>query len=382
MHESSKDCMKVAYVVSRSDTLGGSLIHVRDCYLAFKKKGHEAVIIVGGEGPFTKHLQDRGIKYISIKNLSKSLYPTDDIKAYKELKIVLADYGPDIISAHSAKARFLCSFIAKKLNIPLLCTAHGWSFSDGRPYLSQKLATLLENIAAKKSNKIITVSDYDKKIALQKLSVDENKMTTIHNGMPDIPENFRADPSASDPVNITMIARMDDQKDHATLIKALSDLEGYHLNLVGDGPFTDRTKKLAKQAKIYSNITFWGRLDSVDKILSESQLFALISNWEGFPRSTIEAMRAGLPVIVSDVGGAAEAVQEEVNGYSVKRGDVQDLSQKLSKLIKNAEMRVEMGKNSRNYYEKELRFDIMFEKTFNLYKDCINEKNSKNEMNS
>jgi glycosyltransferase involved in cell wall biosynthesis len=374
--------MRIAYVVSRSDTLGGSLIHVRDCYTALKNKGHEAVIIVGGNGPFTKHLQDRGINFISIKNLSKSFYPPNDINAYKELKNVLANYAPDIISTHSAKARLLCSIIAKKLNIPLLCTAHGWSFSEGRPFLSQKLAAMLENIAAKKSKKIITVSEYDKKIALQKLSVDKNKIITIYNGMPDIPKNYCADPAKSDPVNITMIARMDDQKDHITLIKALSKIDGYHLKLVGDGPNMKSIQKLAKQTNTYSKITFCGRLDSVDGILSESQIFVLISNWEGFPRSTIEAMRAGLPVIVSDVGGAAEAVQEGVNGYSVKRGDVQDLTQKLSKLIKNAEMRVEMGKNSRNYYEKELRFDIMFEKTFNLYKDCINDKNSKNEMNS
>lgn len=364
--------MKVAYVVSRSDTLGGSLIHVRDCCLELNKRGHESVIFVGGKGPYTKHLKDRGINYISVKNLSKSLSPFKDGKAYFELKKRIQSYRPDIISTHSAKARFLCSFISKKLGIPFISTAHGWSFSDGRPFISQKVALFLESIAANKADKIITVSDYDKRIALNQLSVARDRIITIHNGMPDNSERYRAKPELSDPVNITMIARLDDQKDHQTLIKALSNLQGYHLKLIGDGPYMKKLKQLVQKMNLDSNITFMGRLESVDKVLSESQIFTLISNWEGFPRSTIEAMRAGLPVIVSDVGGAAEAVKFGKNGYSVNRGDVQHLSSLLSKLINDKNLRVEMGKTSRIFYEQHLQFNSMFEKTFQLYKELIN----------
>ena len=231
--------------------------------------------------------------------------------------------------------------------------------------MQKSISNFLENVASKRTGKIIAVSEYDRRIALERMPVKESQVVTIHNGMKDIAPEWISSPEKSDPVNITMIARMDDQKDHMTLIRALSGLGGYHLNLVGDGPGTRQLSEEIKRLGMSSHVTFHGRLDSVAGILKESQVFTLISNWEGFPRSTIEAMRAGLPVVVSDVGGASEAVLEGPTGYVVPKGDDSKLREKLRELIKRPDLRKKMGMEARQRYEKHFRFESMFDKTFN-----------------
>src|SRR5690625_1911063 len=114
-------------------------------------------------------------------------------------------------------------------------------------------------------------------------------------------------------VNIVKVDRFDKQKNHEELVRALHDLDSIHVHFIGDGPLEESIKALVEELKAEEKFTFWGSRDDVDQILAKGQLFALVSNWEGFPRSTIEAMRAGLPVVVSDVGGAGEAITECVN---------------------------------------------------------------------
>jgi glycosyltransferase involved in cell wall biosynthesis len=105
--------------------------------------------------------------------------------------------------------------------------------------------------------------------------------------------------------------------------------------------------------------------------MAECHAFALISNWEGFPRTTLEAMRAGLPVVVSDVGGASEAVGEGVTGFKISRGDVDGLRQRLRALTNDPILRKEMGQAARKLYESEFSFDHMFRQTVRVYKELL-----------
>jgi glycosyltransferase involved in cell wall biosynthesis len=196
--------------------------------------------------------------------------------------------------------------------------------------------------------------------------------------MPDVPAELRANPSHSNPVRIVMVARFDQQKDHVTLLKAFQNIPEAHLDLVGDGLDLEKIKTLAKELKIIDRINFLGFRTNVAEVLAQAQIFTLISNWEGFPRTTIEAMRAGLPVIVSDVGGASEAIMEGITGYIVPWGDVNTLHQRLLQLVLDAQFRTKMGAAGRKRYEAEYTFEKMFEKTFQVYEQVL-EKRTKND---
>ena len=94
-------------------------------------------------------------------------------------------------------------------------------------------------------------------------------------------------------------------------------------------------------------------------------VYALISNWEGLPIGIIEAMRAGLPILVSDVGGNSECVN--ANGYLVKRQNVSDCCKQLKKLYDKREKLVEASKNSRKLYEAEFETNKMIKDTIGNY---------------
>ena len=362
--------MKVLFIVTRADNIGGSHIHVRDLAKKLTEEGHQVCIAMGGPGPVVNHYQSFGLEPIIIPELDREISLMKDFRAYRGLKKVMNDYKPDLVSTHSSKAGFLGRLAAKATGIPVLFTAHGWSFTSGKSWLSRKAFLQLEKIVAPISKKIITVSDYDRKLALSNLNSSPDDIVTIHNGMPDI-DRERIEKTRSDEINIVMVARFDNQKNHIELLDAVHKLNGYHIHFIGDGPLQDKVQKHAEALSIDSKITFWGRLDSVAEVLEKSDIFALISNWEGFPRSTLEAMRAGLPVIVSNVGGAGEAVEHGVTGYIVEKGDVNSLENYINTLLLSEVKRKEMGLKGRQRFETFFEFEIMYQKTLSIYKEIL-----------
>jgi glycosyltransferase involved in cell wall biosynthesis len=101
--------------------------------------------------------------------------------------------------------------------------------------------------------------------------------------------------------------------------------------------------------------------------LAEAQLFVLSSRSEGFPRSILEAMRAGLPVVASDVGGVAEAVRDGRNGFVVPPRSVVCLRAALEFLVREPLRRAALGAQGRRDYEQEFTFGRMFAETLSTY---------------
>lgn len=370
---------RIAFLVTRPDQIGGSHIHVRDIAAALKKDGHDVAVFMGGPGPVVDHFRNFGLKVVAIPSIKRNISPVNDVKAFIELKKAISDFRPDIITAHSSKAGYLGRLVGWKLGVPVIFTAHGWAFTDGKSRLKQTFYRLLEKSVLPITDKIIAVSEFDRQLALSQLRIDENLILTVHNGMTDIDEKFMADQEVKEgPVNIVMVARFDHQKDQAELIKAAHTIENIHIHFVGDGHLKKEAMQLADDLKMKEKITFWGELDSVDEILAKGQIFALISNWEGFPCSTLEAMRAGLPTIVSDVGGSAEAVEQDKTGYAIKKGDVEGLRTVLKELVENSSKRKEMGLAARKLFEELYTFNHMYEKTLAVYRDVISQNNKSN----
>ena len=365
--------MKILFIITRADTVGGAQVHVRDLAKALTEANHDVLIITGERGLYTNNLDEMGINFISYSSLQRSINPVKDLKALKELLKVIKEFKPDLISTHSSKAGMLGRLAAKLTNKPCLFTAHGWAFTEGVPEPNRSIYKVLEKIVEPLADKIICVSENDRFLGT-KTGMSSDRLIKVHNGMPDISVNLIADTTISNPVRIVMIARFDKQKDHTTLFKAFQDIPNAQLELVGDGPNLEVMKELAINLGIIDTIKYLGYRSDIPQILSQAQIFTLISNWEGFPRTTIEAMRAGLPVIVSDVGGAAEAVIEGVTGYSIAQGDVDSLHQKLLTLVSDSKLRQEMGNQARKRYEKQFIFNTMFEQTFNVYEQVLNRR--------
>ncbi|HTG56101.1 MAG TPA: glycosyltransferase, partial [Niabella sp.] len=165
--------------------------------------------------------------------------------------------------------------------------------------------------------------------------------------------------------------------DHKMLIDALANLKdlNWSLDLVGDGPLMEDVREQARVLNIINRIKFLGRRWDVAELMSSADVFILTSFWEGFPRSIIEAMRAGLPVVASDVAGVSEAVIDDLTGYLIKDRNRNELENKLSVLIANPDQRMRLGEAGRKRYEELFTFEQMANKTLNLYNQTLKIKN-------
>jgi glycosyltransferase involved in cell wall biosynthesis len=364
--------VRVAYVVTRSEPIGGAQIHVRDLADAIRQQGFQPGVITGGAGPFTDSLEDLGIPTVVLRYLSAPISLRDDPRAFREIRAALRDLSPDLVSLHSSKAGILGRLAARSLGVPVLFTAHGWSFTPGVPALKAAAYRWVERLAAPLADRIITVSEFDRELALRSGVARADQMVAIHNGMPDVSPSLRGDPGRSPP-RLIMVARFENQKDHGTLLQALAGLTrfSWELDLIGDGELMSSVARLAANLGIGERVRFRGQRQDVDALLSEAQIYLLITNWEGFPRSILEAMRAGLPVVASAVGGIAESVQEGKTGFLVPRGDAESLRLRIERLLADPALRTRLGANGRRSYETRFTLRHTVVKTLEVYQEIL-----------
>jgi len=330
-------------------------------------------VLVGGDGPYASLLRHAGLRVINLRYLTRPISPSMDTRAIFEVSKALKLFSPDIVHAHSTKAGLIGRVAARIVGRPVVFTAHGWAFTEGIAERSRRLAMFLERYAAKISDAIICVSEYDRRLALNHEVGSEALLTRIHNGVLDVPPEMRTKHSGNDPIKIISVARLDAQKDHALLIDALATIKciPWELELIGDGPLTESIRARANALGIGERVLFSGLCNDVPERLSKANLFVLASGFEGFPLSILEAMRANLPVIASDVGGVSESVVEGTTGFLVPKGDKDALADRLRLLLTDRELRMRLGLQGRSFYEREFSFDVMYNRTFEIYQRIL-----------
>lgn len=358
--------MRIAFVITRGDTIGGAQIHVRDLSQLLHRQGHEVCVFMGGTGRMQEALDEAGVPNHVIPHLVHPISPIADLRAIRELSSALKSFQPDLLTAHSSKAGILARLVGKLLDIPTLFTAHGWAFTEGVSPSKRIFYRMVERGTARLARKIICVSEYDRQLALKERVGKPFQLATVHNGVPDTP--FLANPGATPP-RIVMVARLAEPKDHALLFQALSSIPSIHADIIGDGQKQEELERLAATLGLSERIHFIGHTPDIPQALSSAQIFVLTSNYEGFPLSILEAMRAGLPVIASDVGGVKEAVVEGVTGHLVPKGDVMALRARLLSLCHDPATREAMGVAGRKRYLEHFTIEAMVAKTMDLYQE-------------
>lgn len=364
--------VKIVYVITRSDVIGGASVHLLDLALGSSKAGHSVDVLVGGEGVFNTRARDLGLSCHSLKYLVREISHGKDIRAFFELRAMLSKLKPDLVHVHSSKAGILGRLAAKSLGLPAVFTAHGWAFTEGVSEKRRFVYRNIERVMARFSDQILTVSEFDRQLALKAKVGDEETVLTIHNGMPEVGSN-RVSFTQSDQIRLIMVARFEVPKNQKFLLEALAKVEtkNWELELVGDGPTLESARKLAAQLGIAEKVVFSGACDDVPIRLSRSDVFILISDWEGLPLTILEAMRSGLAVIASNVGGVSELVANGDNGFVVDRGDQQGLVDALTQLIKSAELRKKQGISGQYRYRTNFTFDIMLDKILKIYQKVL-----------
>jgi glycosyltransferase involved in cell wall biosynthesis len=292
-----------------------------------------------------------------LPRLVRSINPLADFASVRECLALVRTLRPDLIHAHSSKAGIVGRLAGRITRTPTIFTAHGWGFSPGVPRKRQILALQVERLMAPLAQKIICVSEFDRQLALRHRVGNENVLRTVRGGIRD---EILAPRSSPNPIpRFIMVARFSEQKDQATLLKALSEVENLQLDLVGSGPLLAPCHELAISLGLEPRVAFLGDRNDVPQLLRAADAFVLSTHYEGLPISILEAMRAALPVVASDVGGNSEEIEHLRTGLLVPRGDVSALAAALRELAASPALRGQMGEAGRQKFLREFTVERM-----------------------
>ena len=371
--------MKILYVTTGAE-FGGAPLHVLQLAEYMLKRGHEVGLVAAPEPRMMQEAKALGVKIFPNPHFVRPVVLWKDLRALWKVSQAVRQFKPDLVSAHSTKAGFAARFSCAIFGVPAIFTAHGWAFTDGKNLISRYFLALAERLASKVTKKIICVSEHDKESAICLHVAPEKKLKVIHNGMePSLYLNADGSKSrfelglSEDEILITMVARFVPQKDHDTLFKALSFLPecGFKVALVGGGEREALFRREVEKQGLNGRVMFLGERRDVPQVLAASDIFVLSSNWEGLPRSIIEAMMSGLPVVATRVGGVPELVEDGVTGFLVPPKNPQALAKVLQRLLDDPELRRRMGQAGREKALREFTLDRMLRETEKVYEEVL-----------
>ena len=360
--------MRILYLITKSEE-GGAQTHVSQLCKYFNAKGDSVAVMSYPGGWLEKEVEKIGVQFYANHFFSNNLNPIKLISAVLKINNLVKEFKPDLICCHSSVAGFL-GRMAVRNKIPTIFTSHGWGFNDYTPFLFRMAATVAEKIAAVYCVKIICVSEFVKKLAIDYKIAKVDKLIVVYNGIEQVTKEKKF---LSSSIKIIFVGRLANPKEPEALIKAYLDLPENLKNkseilIIGDG---HKRKSLEALSMGNNKIKFCGSLprDKTLEILKEADIFVLTSKWESFGLTALEAMNFGLPVIVSDVGGLKEVV-DKYCGIFVEAGNVEEIKQALNKLLTHTQLVIQMGSAAKKRAEL-FRVEKMLEATENVYKSVI-----------
>lgn len=358
---------RVLLVITRGER-GGAQIHVHDLVLGLRDRV-DFTVVLGEAGFLAPALERAGIAVELEPALVREIDPQRDLAALRGIRRRIQELRPHLVHTHSTKAGLLGRLAAWSRGVPVVHTAHAWSFSDGLSWKRKSWAIPVEAVAGRMTDRFITVSDADREVGTRWGVAREAQVRVIHNGVPDGAPMARPGETEGPPV-VAMVARMAPPKDHALMLEAMAGLSApWELWFIGDGPDRGALEARARSLGVHERVRWWGVRADVPALLAQAHVFALISRQEGFPLAILEGMRAGLPVVASDVGGVAEAVRDAETGFLVPRGEAAVLRERLGSLLTDPELRVRLGDRARNEFVTRFSVQTMLDATERVYRE-------------
>lgn len=242
---------------------------------------------------------------------------------------------------------FLESALAARLaGVPLVHTVHGryMSYPGGwRARCKLAMRHLLERRAARWHHRVVAVSQAIQTFLIDELGFDARRVETIHNGIADA----GAEPPRRQGATFVTVGRLVAVKNQALMIRALARVVDDHpdarLCLVGDGPERAALETLALELGVQTRVEFAGFRDDIGRWLAAADVFLMSSHYEGISIAVLEAMRAGLPVIGTSVGGMPETVQHGLSGWLVNDDDELGFAAAMRAALDDPGRRIALG---------------------------------------
>lgn len=334
--------MRVLHVLAETGYSGGEQ-QLEFLVRHLVARGHENALVLPVGARFGAVGDDLGIP-IFRANLRKpwALAPLWSVRRH------VARYRPDVLHFGCGRSLLWGGVACLGLSIPLRITTRRIDYPIGRaPWRAGRYRRLVDHTAANCESVRRRVVD---------AGVPEDRVTLVHEGIDvapwlDVPAERDAARArlgiASDALVVSCAATLRPRKGQRILIEAFAGLTDVHptaeLWLAGDGSDRDALRGEVSRRGLDERIRIPGVVKPVRDLYAASDLFVMPSYNEGLSNACLEASAAGLPMVVSSVGGLPEIVEAGVTGDVVPPGDAQALQASLNRYLADAELRRTSG---------------------------------------
>ena len=361
---------KILRIINRFN-LGGPTYNA--AYLTKYLEPEYETLLIGGQHDESEkssmHILDNlGLKPIIIPEMQRSLNPYKDQIAFKKIQNIIKEFKPDIVHTHAAKAGALGRRAAYKMGVKQIYhTFHGHVFHSYFGSFKTKIFKEIEKNLAKKSTKIIAISEIQKR-ELSKIHkiCPEKKIEVIPLGF-DL-ERFNTDKDSKrkefrkkwnlkeNEIAIGIIGRLVPIKNHKFFIDAIQEVlkkseVPIRAFIVGDGEEKQNIINYIKNKNLdfsldYNSATFhltsW--VKEIDRVNSGMDIICLTSLNEGTPVSLIEAQASGKPIVSTKTGGIENIVLENKTALLSEKNDLHNFSKNLLSLVNDSNKRKLLSK--------------------------------------
>jgi glycosyltransferase involved in cell wall biosynthesis len=180
-------------------------------------------------------------------------------------------------------------------------------------------------------------------------ALGRHSVLSIPNGVPDsVPDQLPAATPLQSKSSLTVgsIGRLDAMKGHDLLLRAIAQVEGLDLVILGEGGQRSALEQLAQDLQITDRVDLKGWVDHPRDFLPSFDLVALPSRSEGFPLVMVEAMLAARPIVATRVGSVPEAIISGETGLLIEKDDLEGLVRALIQLRDQPQLRQRLGHNA------------------------------------
>lgn len=352
-------------------SLANSLVHFRgDFILSLVKEGYKVYAVAPEISPEVEEtLTKLGALPIAISLDSTGLNPFKDYKTIQQIKKLIKEHEIDLVFPYTIKPVVYGSIAAAKCNVPTisLITGLGFTFSGAstKANVLQQITKRLYRYALRKNKLVIFQNEDDLKLFLSKKILTKKQATAIVNGsgvnLNRYPNRIKSVKGAT--AKFIIVARLIKEKGIHLFVETAKKLKetfpDAEFHIIGAEANTPSGIKVSqlKELSAEDTIVFHGSRNDVPIILNKMDVFVLPTYYrEGIPRSILEALSIGMPIITTNTPGCKETVEFEKNGFLIPPKNQDKLIEACQFFLENPERIEEMGKQSRLLAER--KFDV------------------------
>lgn len=375
---------RICHIVGDSRFGGGSKIITR-LAAAGLEAGYD-VEVLANDPAFVAYLERHGVNHVPGDYIWRPIRPHRDLMGAIRLWRFLKASRYDIVHTHTSKAGFVGRLAAKLAGVPAVVhTVHGFSFHEGSDPLTLKLFSALERAAAHWCHRIVTVSEFHRRWALDLGIGTAESVMAIPNGISEPTgisaesrQEVRAEFGLADEASLIIsMGRLVDGKGLEDIVMAMSILRergcgSARLLLPGTGSNAESLAEIVSGANLDDVVVMPGFRADVGALLAAADIVVLPSYREGLSIALLEAMAAGKSIIISDIGSNMEATGNGEAAIVVPCGDSHAIADAIVRLQSDRVAAVGIGRRARERWESLYSEERMVESYLHLYRELLN----------